>query len=98
MRQRGTKDHSHLVAKTLRSNDGDFIADTLVGFEVKGELGVIAFNDHFCRLLDSLTMNVSDMKSTTGSNCGTFVRTRPMLTVSMVMRQFVILQIADILA
>ena len=32
---------AHLVAKTLRGNDGDLIADTLVGLEVEGELGVV---------------------------------------------------------
>lgn len=34
-----------LVTKTLRSNDGDLIANTLVGLEVEGEFGVVPFDD-----------------------------------------------------
>ena len=34
-----------LVTKTLRSNNGDLIADTLVGLEVEGEFGVVPFDD-----------------------------------------------------
>lgn len=34
-----------LVTKTLRSNDGDLIADTLVGLEVEGEFGVVPFDN-----------------------------------------------------
>jgi hypothetical protein len=44
----------YLVAKTLRGDDGDFIADALVGLEVEGEFGVVAFDDDFGRLLDGL--------------------------------------------
>jgi hypothetical protein len=33
---------SDLVAETLGGNDGDFIADALVDFEVEGEFGVVA--------------------------------------------------------
>lgn len=35
----------NLVAETLRSNDGDFVADLLVGLKVQGETRVIFFND-----------------------------------------------------
>ena len=43
-----------LVTKTLGCNDGNFIADTLVGFEVQGQFGVVAFDDDFGGLLDGL--------------------------------------------
>jgi len=43
-----------LVAETLGGDDGDFIADTLVGLKVEGELWVVAFDDNFGRLLDGL--------------------------------------------
>jgi hypothetical protein len=39
----GTDVISYLVAQALGGNDGDLIADTLVGVEVKGEAGVVAF-------------------------------------------------------
>lgn len=45
---------THLVAKTLRGNDGDFIADSLVGLKVESELGVVSLNDDLGRLLDGL--------------------------------------------
>lgn len=38
---------TNLVAKTLRGNDGDFIAYSLVGLEVERELGVVSFDDDF---------------------------------------------------
>lgn len=47
---------SHLVAKTLRGDDSDFIANALVGLEVEGELGVVSLNDDLGGLLDSLKM------------------------------------------
>ncbi len=37
----------YLIAKTLGGDDGDFIADSLVGFEVEGEFGVVALDDYF---------------------------------------------------
>lgn len=43
-----------LVAEALGSNDGDLIADALVGLEVQGELGVVPLNDDLGGLLDSL--------------------------------------------
>jgi hypothetical protein len=45
---------SNLVAETLRRNDGDLIADALVGLEVEGELGVVPLNDDLGGLLDGL--------------------------------------------
>lgn len=51
--------YADLVTKTLRGNDGYFVADALVGFEVEGELGVVALNDDFGRLLDSLCANAT---------------------------------------
>lgn len=47
-------DDVYLVAQALGSNDGDFIADTLVSLEVEGQAWVVALNEHLCRLLDSL--------------------------------------------
>lgn len=47
---------SHLVAKTLRGDDSDFIANALVGLEVEGELRVVSLNDDLGGLLDSLKM------------------------------------------
>ena len=44
----------YLVAKTLGGNDGDFIGDSFVGFEVEGEAGVVALNENFGALLDGL--------------------------------------------
>ena len=48
----------YLVAETLGGDDGDFIADAFVGLEVEGELGVVAFDDYFGRLLDGLGVHV----------------------------------------
>lgn len=45
---------SYLVAKTLRCNDGNFIADSLVGLEVQGELWVVSFDNDLCGLLNGL--------------------------------------------
>ena len=46
-----------LITKTLRSNDGYLIADTLVGLEVEGEFGVVAFDNDLGRFLDGLRAN-----------------------------------------
>jgi len=43
-----------LVAKTLRRNDGNLIADSLVGLKVEREFGVVSLDDDFGRLLDGL--------------------------------------------
>ncbi len=48
-----------LVTKTLRSNDGDLIADTLVGLKVEGEFGVVAFDNDLGRFLDGLRANAT---------------------------------------
>jgi hypothetical protein len=50
---------SYLVAKTLRSNDGDLIADSLVGLEVEGQLGVVSLDNDLGGLLDSLGTNAT---------------------------------------
>ena len=44
----------YLVAQALAGNDGDFIADTLVGLEVEGELGVVPLDDDLGGLLNGL--------------------------------------------
>lgn len=49
-----SKSHTDLVAKTLGGNDGDLIADALVGLEVEGQLGVVALNDDLSGPLDGL--------------------------------------------
>jgi len=48
-----------LVPETLRGNYGDFIADTFVGLEVEGELGVVALNYDLGRLFDGLCSHAS---------------------------------------
>jgi len=45
---------SYLVPQPLAGNDGNLIADTLVGLEVEGELRVVALNDDLGRLLNCL--------------------------------------------
>lgn len=45
---------SHLVAKTLGGNDGDLIADALVGLEVESQLGVVPLDDDLGGALDGL--------------------------------------------
>jgi hypothetical protein len=50
----GERGNIYLVAETLGGDDGDFIADTLVGFEVEGELWVVALDDYFGGFFDGL--------------------------------------------
>jgi hypothetical protein len=50
---------SYLVAKTLRSNDGNLIADSLVGLEVESQLWVVSLDDDLCGLLDGLGANAT---------------------------------------
>ena len=50
---------AYLVAQTLASNDGNLIADALVGLEVEGELGVVSLNDDLGGLLDGLGTNAT---------------------------------------
>lgn len=52
-----------LVAQALGGNDGDFIADALVGLEVEGELGVVALDDDLGRLLDRLRPDATHVGS-----------------------------------
>jgi len=44
----------NLVAKTLRGNDGNFIADSLVCLEIEGQLGVVSLDDDLGGLLNGL--------------------------------------------
>jgi hypothetical protein len=50
---------SYLVAETLRGDDGDLIADSLVGLEVQGQLGVVPLNDDLGGLLNRLGTNAT---------------------------------------
>jgi hypothetical protein len=51
--------YSHLVAQALGGNDGNLIADALVGLEVESQLGVVTLNDDLGGLLDSLGTNAT---------------------------------------
>ena len=42
---------AHLISQPLRGDNGDLVTYSLVGLEVEGEFGVVAFDDHFGRLL-----------------------------------------------
>jgi hypothetical protein len=44
-----------LVSQPLRGDDGNLIADALVGLEVERELGVVSLNDDFGGLFDRLS-------------------------------------------
>lgn len=44
----------NLVPQALRGNDGNLIANPLVGLEVERELGVVTLNDDLGGLLDGL--------------------------------------------
>jgi len=50
---------AYLVAKTLGGNDGDLIADSLVGLEVESQLWVVTLNNDLGGLLDSLESSAS---------------------------------------
>jgi hypothetical protein len=50
---------SYLIAETLRGNDGDLIADSLVGLEIEGQLWVVSLNDDLGGLLDGLGTNAT---------------------------------------
>lgn len=52
---------AYLVAQTLRGNNGDLIADALVGLEVQGELGVVPLNDDLGGLLNGLGANATHL-------------------------------------
>lgn len=49
---------AHLVAKTLGGDDGDLIADALVGLEVERQLGVVTLNDDLGGSLDCLYSSI----------------------------------------
>jgi len=50
---------SDLVAETLRGNNGNLIADSLVGLEVESQLWVVSLDDDLCGLLDGLGTNAT---------------------------------------
>ena len=50
---------SYLVAETLRGDDGNLIADSLVGLKVQGQLGIIPLNDDLGGLLHRLGTNAT---------------------------------------
>jgi len=50
---------AYLVAQALGGDDGDFIADSLVGLEVEGQLGIVPLNDDLGGLLDCLGANAT---------------------------------------
>ena len=43
-----------LVSETLGGDDGDLVADSLVGLEVEGEAGIVPLDDDLGGLLDGL--------------------------------------------
>lgn len=49
----------NLVAQALGGDDGDLIANALVGLEVEGQLGVEPLNDDLGGLLDGLGTNAT---------------------------------------
>ena len=57
--QQGMKPETHLVPQTLAGNDGNLIANTLVGLEVQGQFRVVTFNYDFGRFLDCLRANAT---------------------------------------
>ena len=60
--QRDRVAQTHLVPQTLASNDGDLIANTLIGLEVQGQFWVVTFNYDFGRFLDGLRTNATLIK------------------------------------
>jgi hypothetical protein len=50
---------SYLVAEALGCNDGNLIANSLVGLEVEGQLGVVSLNDDLGGLLNGLGTNAT---------------------------------------
>jgi len=61
---------THLVAEALGGDDGDLIADALVGLEVEGQLGVVPLNDDLGGLLDSLGANATHLDGLVGTGGG----------------------------
>ena len=58
----------YLVAQPLRRNDGDLIADALVGLKIERELWVVALDDDLGRLLDGLGANATHLGGFDGGN------------------------------
>ena len=79
---------THLVAQSLGCNDGDLIADTLVGLEVEGELWVVALNDDLGGLLDGLGTNATHVCGCAGLIDGRVVNGRGWSSRSVVLRGF----------
>ena len=50
---------THLISETFTSNDGDLIANTLVGLEVQSQFWIITFDYDFGRFLDGLCANAT---------------------------------------
>ena len=69
---------THLIPKTLASNDSDLIANTLVGLEVQSQFWIITFDYDFGGFLDSLCANATlyCSESSAHLNC-TDVDSRP---------------------
>jgi len=49
----------NLVAQTLGGDDGDFVANPLVGVEIQRQFGVVFFNDDARRLFDGFRTNTT---------------------------------------
>lgn len=52
----------NLVAEALRGNDGNLIADLLVGVEVKGQARVVLLDDDAGSTLDGLSTNAAPVR------------------------------------
>ena len=48
-----------LVPQALASDNGNLIANTLVGLEVQGQFWVVTFDYDFCRFFDGLRANAT---------------------------------------
>ena len=58
-----------LVAQTLRGNDRNLITNTLVGFKVKSELGIVTFDNNLGGFFDGLlTISLSAVFRMTGNH------------------------------
>ena len=75
---------AYLVAKTLRGNDRNLIAETLVGLEVERELGVVTLDHNLGGPLDGLQsslVTISFIPFMPFRQTLTLVLTRPILAV-----------------
>jgi hypothetical protein len=50
---------SYLIAEAFRGNDCNLIADSLVGLEIEGQLGVVSLNNDLGGLLHSFSTNAT---------------------------------------